>query len=70
MSNEFSLTSEQEKALNLNKDLLVLAGAGSGKTRVLTERYIHLVEKSIESNSPFTLEISWSLPLRKKLRER
>jgi len=52
VSNEFSLTSEQEKALNLNKDLLVLAGAGSGKTRVLTERYIHLVEKSIESNQP------------------
>lgn len=37
------LTPSQEKALGLNHHLCVTANAGSGKTRVLVERYIHII---------------------------
>ncbi len=38
------LNEAQQKALVPNGHILVLAGAGSGKTRVLTQRIIHLVK--------------------------
>ena len=39
------LTAEQEKAVReRGRDVLVTAGAGSGKTRVLVERYLSLLE--------------------------
>ena len=41
-----SLNTEQKKAVELiGSPLLIFAGAGSGKTRVLTEKIAHLVEK-------------------------
>ncbi len=45
--NTLKLTTDQEQALDLDKNMLILAGAGSGKTRVLTERYFRIVEDSI-----------------------
>ena len=40
-----SLNSEQKKAVKLiGSPLLIFAGAGSGKTRVLTEKIAHLIE--------------------------
>lgn len=39
-----SLTKEQKKGVELvGRDICVTAGAGSGKTRVLVERFVHLV---------------------------
>ena len=39
------LTSDQQAAIEtLDRNLLVKAGAGAGKTRVLVERYIHILE--------------------------
>ncbi|MCK5430949.1 MAG: UvrD-helicase domain-containing protein, partial [Anaerolineales bacterium] len=41
----FELTEAQEKAATLRgKDLIVTAGAGSGKTRTLVARYLSLLE--------------------------
>ena len=37
------LTSVQEQALALDKNISVTAGAGSGKTRILVERYLKIV---------------------------
>ncbi|WNF35884.1 UvrD-helicase domain-containing protein [Bacillaceae bacterium IKA-2] len=40
---------EQETAILSEKNLVVIsAGAGSGKTRVLTERYVHLCEQKLQ----------------------
>jgi DNA helicase-2/ATP-dependent DNA helicase PcrA len=43
------LDKQQEEAVNsTDKNILVVAGAGSGKTRVLTERVEHLIDSGIE----------------------
>jgi ATP-dependent helicase/nuclease subunit A len=45
-----NLTKNQKKALDLNRNLVVSAGAGSGKTTVLVNRFIHILinEPSLE----------------------
>lgn len=46
------LNNEQlEAAMHVNGPLLVLAGAGSGKTRVVTYRIIHLLQSGIPASS-------------------
>ena len=37
--------SQEEAVLHLNGPLLIVAGAGSGKTRVLTARIAHIVKQ-------------------------
>ena len=47
------LNTEQKKAVeHINGPLMVIAGAGSGKTRVLTYRIVHLLNNNI---SPFKI---------------
>ena len=42
-------TNQQLKALDLNRNIIVTAGAGSGKTTVLVERYVRiLLERGVE----------------------
>ena len=45
----FVPTRSQEKAITIiDRPLAVTAGAGSGKTRVLVERYMHLLDQGVE----------------------
>lgn len=44
----FKLSKEQERAVDITRNIAVSAGAGSGKTRVLTNRYLRLLEGGIE----------------------
>jgi len=53
MTEKIKLTAAQKEALNLNEDQQVLAGAGSGKTRVLTERYIEILHSFLEEGKKF-----------------
>lgn len=42
--NRMSLTDRQKQALDHSRSLCVTAGAGTGKTRVLVEKYVDLIE--------------------------
>ena len=55
----FELNENQKQAVtHPNSPLLVLAGPGSGKTRVITERVIHLVNQGFKSNEILCLTFS------------
>ena len=43
----FKLSDQQKEAIDITKNIAVSAGAGSGKTRVLTNRYLKLLESGI-----------------------
>ena len=45
MSKRNELTSAQKKGLNIQRSMGMIAGAGSGKTLVLTERFIKIMDK-------------------------
>lgn len=69
-----NLTDQQRKAVEyVDGPLLIVAGPGTGKTKVLTEKVIHLVETGYDPNrllvSTFTIKASEELKdrLRKQL---
>ena len=64
-----TLTPEQDSAVTCPGALMVTAGAGSGKTRVLAHRVAHLV--NTEVCNPFNiLVVTFSVRAARELRER
>jgi len=57
---------QQEAVKYLNGPLLIVAGAGSGKTKVLTSRIAHI----IKTHKAFSNQILWGLPSIVSLYER
>jgi DNA helicase-2/ATP-dependent DNA helicase PcrA len=45
---------------NIYGSSMVIAGAGSGKTRVLTYRIAHMIEQGVD---PFNILVIWHLKL-------
>lgn len=66
------LTDQQKKALELDKHISVTANAGSGKTRVLVERYIEAIRNGIgvEQILCLTFTEKAALELRQKIIDR
>jgi|GEM_PF-2636813 len=52
------LSPSQHKAVTDTGVQLILAGPGSGKTRVITEKILHLIQKGIKSEHILALTFS------------
>lgn len=66
----FGLSKEQEEAVDITKNISLSAGAGSGKTRVLTNRYLRLLESGVklEEIAAITFTEKAALEMKERIR--
>jgi ATP-dependent helicase/nuclease subunit A len=67
---DFSLTDEQEAALALDHNVAITAGAGTGKTTTLTERYMHILEERPDVGPENVVTITFTNDAANELQER
>ncbi|WP_331232423.1 UvrD-helicase domain-containing protein [Natronorarus salvus] len=69
----FELTEEQKTALELDRNLAITAGAGTGKTTTLTQRYLRILEERPDTSPSEIITITFTedatTDLRRKIRE-
>ncbi len=65
-----NLTPNQLKALDLKRNLLVSAGAGSGKTTILVNRYLHILLENPQLNVQNVLAITFTEKAAAEMKER
>jgi ATP-dependent helicase/nuclease subunit A len=65
-----NLTPNQLKALDLKRNLLVSAGAGSGKTTILVKRYLHILLENPQLNVRNILAITFTEKAAAEMKER
>ncbi|MDG5761789.1 UvrD-helicase domain-containing protein [Natronococcus sp. A-GB1] len=69
-SDEITLTSEQQDALLLDRNIAITAGAGTGKTTTLTERYVKLLAENPELTPENIVTITFTRKAAAELTER
>ena len=69
-SNDFSLTAEQEAALALEHNVTITAGAGTGKTTTLKERYREILTEHPTVDPTEILTLTFTTDATSEMRER
>jgi ATP-dependent helicase/nuclease subunit A len=66
----FEMTPEQAAALRLDRNIAVSAGAGTGKTRVLVERYLTILDSDSQLSPKNIVAITFTRKAAAEMRER
>lgn len=69
-TDEFELTTEQQQALTLDQNIAITAGAGTGKTTTLTERYRHILKEHPELSPTQIVTITFTRDATSEMRDK
>jgi ATP-dependent helicase/nuclease subunit A len=66
----YPLSEQQQKALDLKRNIAVIAGAGSGKTTILVNRYLHILLDNPQLSVKHILAITFTEKATAEMKER